>query len=242
MNIPLVFLYSFLAALSCATASKHSAEAPAEYVRVRMTSYRIANDKATPYLSFANNVWYEDSVGITQISGLQSLQEGARDTIYAVTLGYRFTDMRRKWAYEYRNLYDTAEIVRKYLQPDSLPVVGGWGFYRPAAIQFDSLRSVGDTSIGGVTYLKHRYIQYFQGKQFLSEVLSRCDKKGSIFQLDLGVSNATGCPMVKGSTMTPDGRFPMSSVGIEFISNEFPDSVRRVFAAWKRNVELYPVQ
>jgi hypothetical protein len=104
------------------------------------------------------------------------------------------------------------------------------------------LWAIGDISIDGVTYLKHRYTQTFQGRKALGEVLSRCDKKGSIFQLDAGISNATGCPMVKATSLTPDGKFPMSSVEIEFISNEFSDSVRRVFAIWKQNVQQHPVE
>lgn len=190
----------------------------------------------------ADNVWYQDSVGITQISIIRSIQDDTKDTVFPETVGYRFVDMRKKWAYEYKSLSDTAQITKKYAKADSASNIGGWNFYRRSSIKFDSLQFVNDTSINGITYLKHRYVQYFQGRKLVSEILSRCDKKGSLFQLDVGVSNATGCPMVKGSELTPDGRFIVSSSDIEFISKEIPDSVQKVFAAWKRNVSKHPVE
>ncbi len=239
-----VFFFSFLLALmSCAISSKHPANAQAEHVRVRTTSYHIANNEATAYLSFANNVWYKDSVGITQMTAIQSVGTPTTDTIFTATIGYRLVDMRKKWAYEYRNLSDTAAIMKKIVLTDSVLLIGGWNFFRPFdIIVYDSLRSVGDTTISGIRYARYRLRQLFGGNQYLSEELFRCDKKGSIFTFSKKLSDEIGCPLVKRTTLTPDGKFPVNSGEIEFVSNNFPDSIQRVFAAWKRNVQLYPVQ
>jgi len=225
--------------LSCKT---HSSNKPEEYLQVHRTSYRVVNNEAIVQVSVSDNVWYQDSVGITQLSGIGVGQSASRDSLYVIPLGYRFVDMRRKWVYEYRNLSDTAEIVQKYGNADRMSLTGGWGFNRKSVIKFDSLRAMGDTTINGIEYQKHRYIQDFQGTKLLGETLSRCDRKGTIFHLDVGLSKATGCPVVKGTSWTRDRRFISSSVEIEFVSNLFPDSVKHAFEAWKRNVELYPVQ
>ena len=242
MNVPLIILYTLLATVSCAVSPKHSANALVEQVKVRITSYRIANNAATAYLSFTENGWYEDSVGITQLCSIKSVQEGTKDTTFAVTTGYRLVDMRKKWAYEYRTMSDTAALVNKQLITESVVLLGGWNFLPNVDITFDSLRSLTDTTIQGITYARYMVLQSFRGKQTLSEKWVRCDKKKSIFRFNRGLSTHIGCPVVKGTTVTPDGRLPMSSVEIEFVSNAFPDSVRRVFAAWKRNVQQYPVQ
>jgi hypothetical protein len=242
MNLPVIFLYPMLVLIACKTTVPQVSDKQEEYLRVQKTSYRIVNNEAIVQVSFSDNIWYQDSVGITQMSAIQLIQTDSKDTLFPITQGYRFVDMRRKWAYEYRNLSDTAAIVKKYARADSVRSGGGWGFFRTAAIQFDSLRLMGDTSVNGIVYQRYRHVQYFLGKKLLGEIFSRCDRKGTIFHLDTGLSNAAGCPVVKGVSLTPDGRLPTQSVEIEFISNIFPDSVRRVLAAWKRNVGLYPVE
>ena len=220
----------------------HSSNKTEEYLQVKRTSYRVLNNKAIVQYSFSDNVWYQDSVGITQFSVVRSVQSDLKDTFFSVTLGYRFVDMRRKWVYEYLNLSDTAEIVQKYKNGDSIQLFGGWNFFRKASIRFDSLRLIGDTIINSQVYQKHFYIQDFQGTKLLGEAITQCDRKGTIFLLDIGLSKATGCPVVKGISFTRDRRFISSSVEIKFISNEIPDSVQQVFRAWKQNVIKYPVE
>lgn len=242
MNFWALYTYSLIVWISCTTLPKLISYGKPEYFQVRRTFYRIANDKAIPYFSFAHNVWYQDSVGITEVKSIQSIQSSTKDTMFSFSEGYRFIDMRKKWAYDYRNLNDTAEIIRKFSQLDSILVLGGWNFYRKTPIKIDSLRTIGDTSIGGITYLRHILVQYFEGKKKLTEILSRCDKKGTSFQFDEGLNKAIGCPMVKSTSLTPDGKFPIITIEVEFISNKIPDSVKRVFTAWKRNVLKYPVK
>lgn len=242
MNIPTIPLYSLLIFVSCASLSKPVSEAPSEYLQVRKTSYRVVKNQAIAYFSLDYDIWFQDSLGITEIRSIRSIQSSTKDTLFSEPFGYRFFDMRKKWAYEYRHLSDTAAIIKKFDKADSLILLGGWNFFRRAAIQFDSLQLVGDTSINGLTYQKHKYVQYFEGRKYLSESLSLCDRKGTIFHTDAGLSNAIGCPVVKGTTLTSDGKFPFTSVEIVFISNKIPDSVQLVFAAWKYNVQKFPVE
>lgn len=229
-------------AVSCSPHLKQMTEKPEECYRLQKTSYRIVNDSAVVQVAFTENVWYQDSIGITQLSAIRSIQYGSRDTIFPITVGYRFVDMRKKWAYEFRSLSDTAEIVQKWNKVDSITLTGGWNFFRKAFIQLDNLQTIGDTSINGIKFLRCRYVQSIDTRKVPGEALFRCDKKGTIFLLDVGVSNKVGCPLVKGTSFTPDGKMPTQSVEIQFLSNQFPDSVRRVFTAWKRNEMQHPVE
>lgn len=222
----------------------HSSNKEENCLRVVRRSYQTVNNKAKEILTVTDNFWYQDSIGITQFTGVQAIQRDSVTSFSTILLGYRLIDMRKNWIYEYRTLSDTAAIVRKYDKAHSIAMemAGGWNFYRAATIQFDSLRLAGDTNINGIHYKKYRLVQLFQGRRLQGEVLARCDKKGAPFFLDVGISNAIGCPMVKGSSLTSDGRFPTSSVEIEFLANTFPDSVKRVFTAWKHNIQKYPVE
>lgn len=213
-----------------------------EHLLLKNTSYRVVNNKAQVQITFQNNVWYQDSVGITQLTGLGVGDTESRDSIYTIPLGYRFVDMRKNLVYEYNSLSDTATIIKKFANPDRVGLPGGWGFFRRSLIKFDSIRFLNDSIINGVNYKKYQYIKEFNGVKLLSEMITRCDRKGTLFHLDVGLSNAVGCPVVKSTTMTIDGKFPSSSVEIEYISNSIPDSVKKVFQAWKRNVDLYPIQ
>jgi hypothetical protein len=53
---------------------------------------------------------------------------------------------------------------------------------------------------------------------------------------------AIGCPIVKKTYFTDDRRFGQTIREIEHLSNVFPDSIKKVFAAWKQNVLKYPVE
>lgn len=242
MSIYTRYLYLFIPLLFCQSGFVHSDRTTEYHCQVHKRLYRVENNKSVEYHCLTDNIWYQDSVGITELNGVHSLEEGGKITWSTIPLGYRLFDMRKKWAYEYRNLSDTAEIVQKYANVDTLRMLGGWHFFTRSVIQFDSVELVGDTLIGGITYIKHRFIQTFKGRKIPGETLSRCDNKNNIFHLDDGLCRATGCAVVKGIALTPDRKFPINSVEIEYISNTFPDSVRKVFDAWKRNVQKFPVE
>lgn len=231
--------YLLLISLFCET---YPPKPTSEHLQLRKTSYRIINNEPTVQLTFTDNIWYQDSTGITQLSGLKSMNDGAKDTIFSVPLGYRFVDLRRKWVYEYRNLSDTAEIIEKHGNADQAQLSGGWNFFRTSAIKFSNLKFIRDTDMNGKALRKYRFVQDFQGIQLIGEAFGDCDRKGTLFLLDVGLSKDMGCPMVKGNAFTQDGKFISSSVEIEFISNDIPDSVKHAFVAWKRNVQKFPVE
>ena len=56
------------------------------------------------------------------------------------------------------------------------------------------------------------------------------------------VGKAIGCPIVKKFMFNEDRTIVQRIREIEYLSNVFPDSIKRVFAAWKQNVLKYPVE
>lgn len=242
MNRYFIILCPLIVSIACHTPLTLIAQAPEEHLEFKRISYLIKNNQATIQFAVVDHIWFQDSVGITQMSAVRSIQGVDKDTLFPIRLGYSFVDMRRRWAYEYRNLSDTAEIVRKYVKADSVGVSGGWNFNRPSLVKFDSVQLIGDTVVNGITYRKFSCVLYSRGERIPGDMYARCDRKGTIFQIDLGLSKTAGCPVVKSVLFTSDRMFPTQYSEIEFISNTFPDSIRKVFAAWKRNVQQYPVE
>jgi hypothetical protein len=219
--------------------------------RHAISRYEAIERKSTLW-TFTNNVdsafvisekaWYQDSIGITQKCGI--FTEGNDDVLSTkvVTVGYRFFDLRKKWAYEYLSFTDTAKIVRKYRYTDTTHMVGGWNFGNKKTIAATGFQVLPDTAIDGITF-KRCSVQFnASGTPFEAMGLFRCDKKDSWFQLDTGISRRIGCPLVffrMYPSTKPHSKFDQE---IRFVSNQSEDSVIKVFAAWKKNERVYPVE
>jgi hypothetical protein len=220
---------------------------PEECIRNHITSYNVFKNEAKLDFDLSEDLWYQDSVGITQVCIIKDIQTESIDTTFVETALYRFIDMRKNWIYEYKNLSDTAAIVAKYAKADSLErrLGGGYPFFqskRKSTLTIDSLRFRCDTTLRGVPTKKYTYIQNTNGFRTFVEAFACCDRKGTRFQYDPVIGIAIGCPIVKKTYFTDDRRFGQTIREIEHLSNVFPDSIKKVFAAWKQNVLKYPVE
>ncbi len=206
------------------------------------TFWKIENNIDTPYITIPEKAWYQDSIGITQICGIFTVETDTSRSVNITTIGYRFVDLRKMWAYEYASFTDTATVMRKYRCTDTTRYSGGWNFANRTSAAVDSFQFLPDTTINAVTYKRCKVSYLFNQTRFEGIGLLRCDKKNTHFQIDTAISNKIGYPLV--SFLRYPINNPHSRIGMEvkFISNHLPDSVLRVFAAWKRNESIYPVQ
>ena len=96
-------------------------------------------------------LWYKDSLVIQELTGinLEENQQG-KFTRQAVINGYLFIDLRSKSFYEYRSFSDTAKLQKKYTQPDSVAIEGGWNFYYAKNFVADTYSPLSDTIIEGI--------------------------------------------------------------------------------------------
>ncbi len=194
-------------------------------------------------ITMIQKAWYQDSIGITQMCTIMThyLIDSTHYT-EIITDGYRLFDLKKKWAYEYASFKDTASILKKYQYTDSTRFLGGWNFGSPRSMSVDSLFFLPDTVINTISYRRCKVLSSFNNTQFESIGLLRCDKKTTHFQIDRGIDKRTGCLLVY--TGTYPKRNPQSRIDneIRFVSTTLPDSVLRVFAAWKKNEKTDPVQ
>ena len=87
---------------------------PEECLRNHFTVYNVFKNEAKLDFDMSEDLWYQDSVGITQVCIITDMQTESIDTTFVRTLKYKFIDMRKNWIYEYQNLSDTAAIAAKY--------------------------------------------------------------------------------------------------------------------------------
>jgi hypothetical protein len=221
---------------------------PEECLRIHHTEYNTFKNEAKLDFDLSENLWYQDSVSISQICEIKDIQTESLDTTFVETMLYRFIDMRKNWIYEYQNLSDTAVIVATYAKADSISfrLPGGWSFFSKSkskdTLSIDSLRFICDTTLRGAPAKKYTYIQIFNGFRTFVDAFACCDRKGTRFQYDSMAGKAIGCPIVKKNVLNKDRRSVRRIYEIEYLSNVFPDSIKRVFAAWKQNVLKYPVE
>lgn len=210
-----------------------------EYISI---FWKRTNNVDTPAWTFRQNAWYQDSVGITQICSVFNIETDTSRITTIETTGYRLVDLRRKWAYEYGSFSDTASIKSKYRYTDSTVLTGGWNFANRTPILFDSIHPLPDTIINSIVFKRRILYFEFNHARFESIGMFRCDNKSTHFVIDTAISNKTGCPLVffrMNPLNQPHARLDQE---INFISNSFPDSVRKVFAAWKKNEQTNSVE
>jgi hypothetical protein len=212
-----------------------------EAIEFLVTFWHVGKEDTN--ITAVHKVWYQDSIGITEIRSFVT-DEKIDGTIarYTKTTGYRLVDLKNKWVYEYNNFQDTATIRNKYAFNDSTVWGGGWNFKRHSKHNIDNFYSLSDTVINNIAYKRYRKVYSFNDTKFTSIELVNCDKRRTHFQLDTSLSNKIGCTVVSRYTYPTAYPRAIISEEVRFISEKIPDSVLKVFAAWKRNETLYPVQ
>jgi hypothetical protein len=207
------------------------------------TFWKVENNMDTPYFKLPEKAWYHDSLGITQICRIwfATAADNSKST-YIETMGYRFVDLKKKWAYEYISLSDTASVRRKYRLTDTTLFSGGWNFTHRTSVPFDSFQYLPDTTIDAVIYKQCKVSFVFNKNRWEGIGLLLCDNKNTQFQLNTVISSKTGCRLVSFRQYPIENSHARFDMEVKFISNYLPDSVARVFAAWKRNEKIYPVQ
>lgn len=206
------------------------------------TFWKIKNNIDAPYITLSEKAWYQGSIGITQICSIFSVETDTSKSINITTIGYRFVDLQKKWAYEYASFSDTASVKRKYRYTDTTKYSGGWNFANRTPLPLESFHFLPDTIINAVVYKRCKVSYFFNHNRFEGIGLLRCDKKNTNFQIDTAISNKIGCPLVSLRIYPANNPHARLDREVKFISDHLPDSVVKVFAAWKRNENIDPVQ
>lgn len=186
-------------------------------------------------------IWFKDSLIVEESIGIYSNTDTSGvEKRWTGVLGYFFIDLQTRSFYEFGSFSDTATLRRKYTQPDSVGIIGGWNFYYPRSIRVQSYQPLRDTIIEGIEYKRMNLLQSLRVNQSVSTIgYFRCDKKGTIFQFDKTFSDKIGCPLVRvDETLVQKGSL---SRRINFLRNSLTPQEFKVFAAWEKFAKENPV-
>ncbi len=190
-------------------------------------------------------IWYKDSLVIEQIK----LVNINTDTTQLTTIthpidGYVFIDLKSKSFYHYKTFSDTALIINKYTQPDSLPIQGngGWNFYNSRDLKLiGNPETLSDTVINNLTYKRVKLFTKIEEDIVIQIGYLECDRKNSFFQLYTNLGKKLGCPIVRLDDLPSIQNPKAVSVQIDFVSDKLTSNEMKVFNAWEKNARKNPV-
>lgn len=180
-------------------------------------------------------ILYIDNRSIQQIPQLNIIEDSSGKKTYTKILYYSYLNPDKNVCYNYRNLSDTARILKYYTDIDSVDIDGGWNFYSNKNLQYDSSTNLNDTVINGINYNRIRLDKKINGNSIYFHVYLRCDKKGTLIKFFKPLSDQIGCPVVRIDTYQ---RNRLTTSGeIQFLSDKLSQEELKVFDAWEKNAE-----
>jgi hypothetical protein len=188
----------------------------------------------------SHRIWYKDGFAIKEVkitnfktdtAGVQTINERLQY--------YLFADIKKNLFYEYNTLSDTASMVKKYFEFDTLNTSHASELYFKKNIDFlDIPEHLTDTVINNVVYQRIKFKRINGKNKYISIGFFQCDRD-SIFRL-LNYQDLR-CPMVKLFDYSQEYLDPIMSLEINLISDKLSEEMLKVFDAWEKNAEKYPV-
>ncbi len=196
----------------------------------------------TSFTVLSESAWFNDGIGITQIQAMISnYSDSVNFVVTTPVIGYRYFNLKKSLIYEYNSFSDTATVIKKYRYTDTSKYAGGWNFANKTTTPLKSFELLKDSVIDGISTRRCK-VAYasFNNINFEGLALARCDKKGTIFNLDTSMSRKIQCPI------TSLRRFVSKYHGgidieVKFLPDVLPDSVVKVFKAWNINESKFPI-
>jgi len=190
-------------------------------------------------------LWYNKELFIEEIKTVETYRDtngvATRKTPVAY---YLFIDRNSKSFYHYSSFSDTARIIDKYILPDTAMIkgMGGWAFYRGSGISVaGTLETLTDTIIEKIVYKRTQVPVISNGFQVTIIAYQRCDRIGSVLQLDENLGKKLRCPVTRMDYL-PSSVDPMPiSSEINYLRDSLTKEEIRIFDAWEKNMKRHPV-
>jgi hypothetical protein len=234
---PIMKIYLFLSFVVfgfCSCAGQSGSEW--QVVELELSFYHVQNNSAPKLVqSFKQRVWYKDSIAIEEVRSITITDSNGKSETRFLVTEYRFNDLRSKTIYVYKNLSDTATLIKKYSFQDSVPVIGGWGFNLKKELAYEGEpEAMKDTVVGGVHYKRYRLQRNNNNRPFYSIVLLRCDETNPIFNLAENLNQKFGC-VCAGVYNYSQGQSQTVLTIVNFLKADLTPMQKKVFKAWEEN-------
>jgi hypothetical protein len=218
-------------------------------IALKLREYNKDSAKYISLPQFRDRVsWYKDSFVIQEVDHIYQENDTKGNYRFTVIVErYKFIDLRTREIFEYRNFSDTASIIKKCAPDDSSCIRETWRFWdKPDNMQEGTLRTIGDTTLDGITYKRvenKRTVQTEKGElEFYQVGYFRCDLRKPIFTFNPALTKKFGCPMVRFDAFYVPDAYSLEYVELEYFPRKLTPEELKVFVAWERNAKNYKTQ
>ncbi len=196
-------------------------------------------------------IWYKDSLIIEETFLVQFYMN---DTTYETTWAhfpweFTFIDLPNRGFYVFSSFSDTATLIRKYTQPDSIKgsIVNFWGDMSPWDANRSALKPANDSIIAGVNYKRFKEIDYrrdtIKNKLVTRYFISYLDCNGKVpplFSQTKWLSDRVGCPVKRWDMIVPNEFHLVND--ILYLADTLTAKEQKVFKAWAKYAKEHPVE
>lgn len=200
---------------------------------------RIYMGGPTPPFTTSSLIWYQDSFAIEEIKLVKfNTDSKGVQTRNDEIEHYTFIDLRLHTLYDYSSFSDTAKLIKKISQPDSMFVDGGTNFYYAGKRFRNAPESLPDTTIDQIRYKRIKFcLLEVNPEKVYSIGYLRCDQEDSMFSFEKPYCDSIGCVMLKIETFNKATNEIVISSEYNFLRDTLNPLEITVFDAWKNNAK-----
>jgi len=194
------------------------------------------------------NIWYKDSLIISEVfrTEIDSDVSTGKESWKSVPFECTFINIATRSFYVFSSFSDTAKLIRKYYQPDSVQgtVWNFWGIH--PKFSFKKSQPINDTVVDGISYKRFRKIRYFNNESnqvdsVYDVAYMRCNtNKPKMFTYDKPFSEQHGCPIVRYDAYGIGQPYVVSQ--ILFLADTLTPKEEMVFKVWAKYAKEHPVE
>ncbi|MCX6315661.1 MAG: hypothetical protein NTW29_00100 [Bacteroidetes bacterium] len=219
----------------------------AEKVQLRLIHYPgYDTTLQKPYWDLSDTIWYRDSFAVEEARYLHILDSSSVHKEENRLRCYRVSDLRADNYYEFARFGDTTSFMGAYSYRDTVPVWGGWLFKRNSHINYDGEPvALPDTVINHVRFRRLRTVYHTNNIPQFTICYFRCDRQGTVFNIDRKLSEKMDCPLTKTFSYPPTGlRGKTLRLSFEVIplADTLDAAEEKAFRDWKLFIANHPVK
>lgn len=237
------FLSLYAALILCCTTARKT---PSKNEGVLEMVTNFYDNRGKPTFTAKSKIWYSDYAAIQEINMLKILTD--TDNVSHFThevMFYKFTNLNNEVASYYKSFSDTStSFSRNTLQKDSLKAQS-WNFYKDTVYKIKGVPfELGDTVIDRVSYkvIRFEVLNEHPAKKTYAIGYLRYNTGSNLFSLEKGYSWKNGYSLEKVLEFQEGSKIPFASMEINHLRDSLNLEELKVFDAWKKNTESYPVK
>jgi hypothetical protein len=201
-------------------------------INVHSTIYGMNAKSAKNPLHIEHKIYFHDNQSIQEVPLLKFKEDSTGNKTDVVIKHYSYLDIKKNVGLKFLNFADTATVIKKYSDIDSVQVDGGWNFSSKASFEYTKSSKLNDTVVNNIQFGRVRLDKVVNGQNLYFILYLRCDQPELQIKLYKPLSDSIGCPIVRTDSYIKDTLFMTRE--LEFISDKLTEKQLQIFTSWKK--------